>query len=472
MQRAVIASLFLGPTEINTVNNDLIKFTNLIGPRSNENVTVGLYEGNCKTVVPQDNLLTIDTIQSPFSYTVEVDQSKINQDESNLITCIDGNGSECFEGEIEFCTEITATDDSDLIHHRFTGFKWGFASSQTTFITSSIDVLDNGYFSESLSICQCKNFICVDPKPVLWEDTRKKSLRANKKSANITSQIRLSACIQAPIIRDNKESMLEITNFNTKISAGSIEEANYVEYNPVLLGDDEWISSMFTSVQVEEGGGSVMFVTPVIAQFYIARHNPISVTGNGFFKHPFQDEELYMGKFGMNVSIFETIQEPEPAILKAPPEVVICQCENFKCMSFPKSVELNNDLYLCVIAFNFEQPDLEITNLSIKMFAGTIGLSDYVDVNPVWFGAENFMTDSFTDIERKSNNLLMIRTTVDEKFYRQDHERVEITGNVYIEEIDWLNSFDFSFSIQPIERNCFQQLYDIFIEALEGWFGP
>jgi len=266
--------------------------------------------------------------------------------------------------------------------------------------------------------------------------------------------------------------MLEITNFNTKISAGSIEEANYVEYNPVSLGDDEWISNMFTSIQVEEGIGSVMFVTPVIAQFYIARYDPISVTGNAIFKHPFNDEESYVGKFGMNVSIFETIEEPEPVILKAPPEVVICQCENFKCLSFPKSVELNNDLHLCVLAFTFERPDLEITNLSIKMFAGTIGSSDYVDVNPVWLGESNFMTDSFTDIERKTNNMLMIRTIVDEKFYRQDHERVEITGNVYIEEIDWLNNFDFSFSIQPIERNCLQQLYDIFIEALEGWFGP
>lgn len=435
---------FIGPAEISIVGNEMIKITHAVGPNNNEAVILDLYEGTCDTTIVDNDLFSVDIVEDLFSYTIQVDPTKVDPTASNLVTCTLGDVSDCFAGKIEFCAEITVTSDSDETYHQFTSFDWSFTSTDNVFTTDGVDKQDIGYLSETLTICQCEEFECITPKAILQEERV------------------VSACIQAPLLDSGEDSGLDITNFDVLISAGSLQDGNYLEYNPVQFGSDGWTKDALTSVQTQDSTGTIMFRTPVIAQFYLMRNAAVSVAGNALFNHPFDSEKTIRGDFDMSVVIFEPEEDVEDK-LPAVPEISVCQCEEFECISFPPKIRMGENLSLCINAFTFDGSLPKIRNFSLKMFAGTLGDFEYVDYNPVWFSADGYDSDSFTQIQaRNSGNSIMIQTPVIDQFFIQGHNFVDVTGNLFIDELFQMFDFEIIFGIESAEQSCLQQLIAIF----------
>ena len=110
---------------------------------------------------------------------------------------------------------------------------------------------------------------------------------------------------------DNDASIVEITNFNLRMSSDS------VTYDPVIFGTVTWAEDILTAISLDSGSNKIMINAPVIAQFFIQDKTAIDVSGNAFleFAGSLKERQMTISTFGLAVAL-EKDEEGRPGCLQ------------------------------------------------------------------------------------------------------------------------------------------------------------
>jgi len=276
---SILTPWLVGPTslDLNGTNyfDGHLRCSNRIGSKVTSSVTVELFDYKCINLKNSSNqssavaIVNTNPQPSSFFYDVKIIQSNIGDDSGEFVV-----STGLSAGAIKFCTRVVTWEGSMQITMRETSFVLSYNLTQNTFNMNNLVIEENNpdsFITEvdshfSVKACQCSNFACIENPP------------------NIKQNDNLVVCLQ-PQHFNGLETAVKISNFNSYIVAGSVENGDYVEYNPVWFGSEGWQHDSLTIISEDLNiPGIVMMTTPVIAQFFIQTHTSISVTGNCFLE--------------------------------------------------------------------------------------------------------------------------------------------------------------------------------------------
>jgi len=118
--------------------------------------------------------------------------------------------------------------------------------------------------------------------------------------------------------------------------------------------------------------------------------------------------------------------------------VEICQCNNFLCLNSddPKSlIQQDDNLVVCLEPKHpgGQESLVQISNFNLNLVAGE-GIT-YVEYIPVWFNTTGWAHDVLTSVEEQPNggNIIMVTTPVVAQFFIQGHNRLNVSGNCFLQ---------------------------------------
>lgn len=249
-----------------------VKIENEIGQNVGAgNVGVTLFDSGCKTAKPSTGLVVSLTpvafTTSPHIYYVEVEQSLIG----NATDFVVYTGNSNSTGTVEFCTRVSTYEGSIEVGYRETEMQLSFDMSMNSFSFSllNVSIAENSpdVFSTTVDsaftvgICQCdSNYICLSSaQPINQNDD-------------------LVVCLEPE--GGSNSDVVEITNFNLLLEAGTVGTLQYYSYNPVQFGTASWSSDLITDVDVQPGTNRIKISTPIVAQFFIQGFTSVDVSGS------------------------------------------------------------------------------------------------------------------------------------------------------------------------------------------------
>jgi len=233
----------------------------------------------------------------PLTYNIELNQELVDTSPGGFVnfTTVDKS-----TGNVLFCTRVSTYQGDIEVSFRESRFDLSFDLTNNTLslINIGVDELDLDVFSTdvddtfAVSACQCDTgFNCLSTP------------------LSITTGDSLLVCLTPT--SDNDASIVEITNFNLRMSSDS------VTYDPVIFGTVTWAEDILTAISLDSGSNKIMINAPVIAQFFIQDKTAIDVSGNAFleFAGSLKERQMTISTFGLTVAL-EKDEEGMPGCLQ------------------------------------------------------------------------------------------------------------------------------------------------------------
>jgi len=236
------------------------------------NVGVTLFDFNCNNVKINSGLeVSLDPISyssTPHVYYVDVDQARIGNGTDFVFFDADSNST----GSIKFCTRVSSYETlhqgTKEVAYRETNFDLrfdltdnGFFMDTTIFENDATDLSTDVQSAFSVGVCQCDNdYTCLSTTQTIEQDSS------------------LVICLEPE--GGNDSDVVEITNFNLVIEAGSSVSSNYFSYSPVSFGTTAWKNDVLTKVELKPNTNRIKVSSPITAGFFIQGFSQIRAGGN------------------------------------------------------------------------------------------------------------------------------------------------------------------------------------------------
>jgi len=265
-------------------------------------LTLKLFEYDCLTEVTDttDSALSLTNItvtDNISEYAVVFDSGNFASDTG----FVDTDGS---TGTVKWCTRITSIEGDLQISFKETNFMLNYDLTDNQFEILGIGIEEGAPddFTEDIDsdyevrACQCMDFFCMNPEPVSQNEA-------------------LVYCIYVWQEQDNMDAILavEISNFDSKMSAGEMGDDDYFEYVPVEFGSTTWEPNELTVVTTQfDGMGNIVEVrTPVVATFFSLGHEEVNISGNAFLEFiadgAFRTDDNEMREYVYDVALQQSV---------------------------------------------------------------------------------------------------------------------------------------------------------------------